>query len=1198
MKNRLLVSLLLGSASMGMFAQYTVLQDLTSSIQNADFTADAPVTETIRTYDYDMADDGAGNGGVALFGLQPVTGWTANTPSDNIKMEKDTRTDGANARAAGIFAYDDESQESYPGLGGDYFAPYLEEGLTRQALGIVAVWGAEPKYTQSISLPAGAYMLIAKVYNAAGGGTVASNFFGFTAADGTAYMSAKETYAVQQWENDTVVFQLEEATEGEISLGFSFGSGSGSAPHLFIDNVKLYSIDVQALIQEQIALQKAELLKLIEIGQDYGVDTSEAQAVYDNPNATLEDVAAAIVAQEAINAAGVTDLSPAFMTNSHFSLDDPLEGGICTYDYDCEKNNIPLTNFSMLPVTGWERTKTDNGCASGVYAIGSGAFLGGVDYIVPTVMSDGSTEGKVLGFVTCWTMAVQYKQNVTLPPGKYTLKMSYYNTGGTQAIDKNLIGFVADDGTEYLATTKIFPIGKWTTEEVSFELAEQTAGYFSLGYKSVNTGSGNMPHFFTDGIAIYYVGTDIDPTFLALQAAVSQGEAALENEFNADLYTQLEQAVATGRDLVDNSSDDEEANKAATAAINSLMEQVTPNIAAYTKLQTFREVDLEEALAKYQETIPDLFAELEKLADDVDAALDEKTWTTDKINEVTSSLAAIEKAGVQKAFDAVVAAGERLDTDLDITAIFDQMAYTYSTSAQSGASVPDKEWQYGDASNFKTQYGTAEVWNQSPFQVSRTLKDLPAGKYTVTTKAYYRSTNNNDNYNEYVAGGTEPLAFVFAGNVKAPITNVAAIAAETPDAFVASTQIEGVEAYVPNNQEAAHGVFNDPNYAEQLTTSVSTVLTDKGDITFGVTADQLQADSWVVWYSFNITYNAADDDALSAELAGALEVLREYVEANTENMNALGANSANSAIETAEAAIDGTTEDMAAAIKTVNEALSAAKANVKVYTEYLAIMDKFDAAINDYAETASDKALEAYNEVSERMDGIDDLTTDEITDLTASMIRVIGLIKLPAGYEAATAEAPVDFTQVIENNSFETGDLTGWTYNTKATGDTGAKESGAEGTTYYISNVDGIYVFNTWHGSALDDGYYVSQTIGYLPAGTYELSALLASDLANKISLAAGSTSVEFEMPNDKTSALDTTITFKVMTEGEAVDIKAFSSTWFKADNFRLTYLGASTKVTVTDITTLIDAYLQPETTVTVTDITALIDLYLNQTEE
>jgi len=271
---------------------------------------------------------------------------------------------------------------------------------------------------------------------------------------------------------------------------------------------------------------------------------------------------------------------------------------------------------------------------------------------------------------------------------------------------------------------------------------------------------------------------------------------------------------------------------------------------------------------------------------------------------------------------------------------------------------------------------------------------------------------------------------------------------------------------------------------------------------------------------------------------------------------------------------------------------------VKVYTEYLAIMDKFDAAINDYAETASDKALEAYNEVSERMDGIDDLTTDEITDLTASMIRVIGLIKLPAGYEAATAEAPVDFTQVIENNSFETGDLTGWTYNTKATGDTGAKESGAEGTTYYISNVDGIYVFNTWHGSALDDGYYVSQTIGYLPAGTYELSALLASDLANKISLAAGSTSVEFEMPNDKTTALDTTITFKVMTEGEAVDIKAFSSTWFKADNFRLTYLGASTKVTVADITALIDAYLQPETTVTVTDITALIDLYLNQTEE
>ena len=145
-----------------------------------------------------------------------------------------------------------------------------------------------------------------------------------------------------------------------------------------------------------------------------------------------------------------TDLSEFFITNPHFTMDEPVEGGICTYDYDCEENGIATTNYSLLPVQGWTRSKTDNGAAGGVYEIGSGAWLGGAAYIVPDVMSDGSTEGKVLGIVTCWGMSAQYTQNVTLPAGTYTLSVSYYNTGGETDIVKNLIGFICDDGTDSL----------------------------------------------------------------------------------------------------------------------------------------------------------------------------------------------------------------------------------------------------------------------------------------------------------------------------------------------------------------------------------------------------------------------------------------------------------------------------------------------------------------------------------------------------------------------------------------------------------------------------------------------------------------------------------------------------------------------------------------------------------------------------
>ena len=123
MKQRYFCSLLLGLMTLGAFAQteYTVLEDLTSKIQNANFSEGTPVDATIRTYDYDIQDQkGAGNGGVEYYGQQQVPGWIAATPSDNTYMPKPGHTDGTNARAAGLFAYNEGDTEI--GLGGNYFA--------------------------------------------------------------------------------------------------------------------------------------------------------------------------------------------------------------------------------------------------------------------------------------------------------------------------------------------------------------------------------------------------------------------------------------------------------------------------------------------------------------------------------------------------------------------------------------------------------------------------------------------------------------------------------------------------------------------------------------------------------------------------------------------------------------------------------------------------------------------------------------------------------------------------------------------------------------------------------------------------------------------------------------------------------------------------------------------------------------------
>lgn len=1158
--------------------QYTILEDLTSKkLTNADFKADAPLSgiEKLCTYDYDMPDNGAGSDGTGKFGLQPITGWTANLPSDNIKVMATSgdpaREDGANAKAGGIFAYDDDTNEGLAkvGLGGTYYAPYTSAERPGPGLGIVAVWGAEATYSQDVTLPAGAYMIIATLQNTAGTGGI-TNKFGFYVSDSEYYKSKNASYAVSEgWVNDTILFLLDKETSGKLSIGYSIGGlGSDSAPHLFYDEVKIYSIDKTPLIQDQINALKAELMTLIEEAEFNKVDTKEAYSVYNDANASLEAVQAAYDKLKAAIAAAQTDLSAFFITNPHFTLDTPLpeDNGICTYDYDMAKNNVDY--YSMQPVEGWTATsEKENARASGVFKVGSNSFLGGKGYYAPKSLSDGSTEGNVLGFVDVWSAQSQYTQAVTIPAGTYTLEISYYNAGGTGTIEKNLMGFVAQDGTEYFGKNMSFETGKWIKEKITFTLDEETAGEFSMGYKAVNEGSGSMPHLFIEGIALYYAGDlNIDPSLFALQAAATTGRKTLnDNDFFTELEEKLEAAVSAGEELVSNQSADAEANTAAANAINALMPSVKENIAAYEKLDVFYNETLAAALEKYK-AIEQVSGPLNDLNDELMDVTIEYSWSTEQINGAIASLDTIIKDGVKAAWDAAVESGESLDEPLDITVLFEQMAYTYSTSAVKGSDVPDKEWVFGDASNFKTQYGTAEVWNQSPFEVSRTLKDMPAGTYTITTKAFYRTADNATNIANYDQSAPAS-AFVFAGYATTGITNVAELV--STEAIEGGENVDGV--YVPNNQKAGYNIFNDEAYTEKLEKSVSTVLGETGDLKFGVKASQLEDNSWVLWYSFSIKYNAPDASILSSELNSCIAEATALKEEG--GMNDWGTIQAEQAIEAAKGAVGKDIPTVTAAISALNAAMEAMKANAEALIAVENASNKMNEAAEN-VESMTDEAAAAHEAASAKYEAASELSTEELLALAEELNYVADLIKVPAS-AGASDTTPVNMTAAITNPSFEDGTLDGWTWNTKATGDTKAAGN-SDG--YAVSNADGSYVFNTWNGSAPEGGFYVSQVINALPAGTYKLTALVASDAGNSISVGAiGSKAGIFydnvaAMANDKGTGEDVSCIFK-LEEGESLTIKVSSQAWFKADNFRLEYYGAEstqkpTIVGVSDIET------------------------------
>ena len=318
------------------------------------------------------------------------------------------------------------------------------------------------------------------------------------------------------------------------------------------------SIGIYAATKATLDEYTEKAAQLDEEGQDafeeYVADIRKAY----NDRTMVDDQTSAIENAYIVAVKVHPDMASLFIRNPHFMEDEPLlnDNGITTFDYDMANpgniNGRVVDYYGMQPVTEWEASNLhENSYASGVFSVGSNSFLGGAAYLPPTTMSDGSTEGNLLGLVTCWGETAQYRQSVTLPKGKYVMAMSYYNSGGASVVAKNLIGFVADSGAEHLGTTTAFPVGKWTADMVMFELDERTSGYFTLGYTATNSGSSNMPHFFIDGISIFYIGDALDSAKKELQEMYAEA-VALRDTTEYFSYEPFDLLVDSVKALCDN----------------------------------------------------------------------------------------------------------------------------------------------------------------------------------------------------------------------------------------------------------------------------------------------------------------------------------------------------------------------------------------------------------------------------------------------------------------------------------------------------------------------------------------------------------------------------------------------------------------------------------------------------------------------
>ncbi|MBR0200870.1 MAG: hypothetical protein IJQ44_00165 [Bacteroidaceae bacterium] len=582
MKLKQLFAAALLVCSTGAWAQ----TDVTSTyLTNANFEADEALT---ATYLYGYGKDGS------PYGLQPITGWTSVvTAGDNSNNSYPN-----SGMAGGVFSYGSSTQLK----GNSKAAPATNPDgeASGKCFGFFGVWSCGGYYYQNVTLAAGKYTITVPMYNQSG--TQANTTYtGFFPTSGTNKTVAVNP-TVGQWVDQTVTFTLTAETAGQIRVGYqSTGNGSGANPHLFIDGVK---IEFTAIVVKDVletALAAATKANATLSNSDLTSAITTAQSVYDDVDATQEEVnnaAATLNTATELAMSAVGDVTSVFLSNPGFDSCAP------------EGSDVAVKTIIDYSSNGWTNTATGGFTTIAVTAYGGGKNVGGST--TPSTKKDGTTvSGNTLGIIAGWGDDVTIQSNdVTLPAGVYTLTVDHYLTSSTSNYGNNSskFGFVTSDGS-YLVSNTTFSASTWTTETVTFTLTESTTGKIQIGLTGLNKSGSGSPAVFYDDITITY------QSFLAgAKDAWDEAKAAAEAARDNAAYDNVTGAekVALLAEIAKAEPNTADGYDAAAAALTSATSTFTAAKANYDALVA--EIAYAKTIGIASETADDYAATSESTA--------------------------------------------------------------------------------------------------------------------------------------------------------------------------------------------------------------------------------------------------------------------------------------------------------------------------------------------------------------------------------------------------------------------------------------------------------------------------------------------------------------------------------------------------------------------------------------------------------
>lgn len=535
-------------------------------------------------------------------------------------------------------------------------------------------------------------------------------------------------------------------------------------------------------------------------------------------------------------------------------------------------------------------------------------------------------------------------QTVQLPKGKYILGVDVIATNQAASGEETkttvsglqlyALGGGIDNGEEVSSQNEI-------PEHFEFEFIT-AGGETEIGLRMVNT---TANWFGADNFTLKYKGNDFDPYLIALPAFVNSlantYDALPSTAANQDVISAFETAYENAQAAVNSGEGDFEALYTALFDAN---EALKTSIADYVYFQEVLDLWMAkaekavEADAKWEV----VSAALSDMIYEYQNAHDQGTFTREQIDAAAIALSELYANEIGKH----VSKGDDLSFLLENPGFdgntngwnIDKDAYTNNSSSQmiqlGGYPVTFTNEEGEDVT---LNSAVCEVWRNS-FSISQTIKNMPAGLYTLSAQAFVRDEDAQDSKNI----GGEFFAIMGEDVQTAPLKSIHDEATSTPQDFTPGEGAVGTEAdrsasygYIPNGRCGANVRFALGQYKNFFDIE----LKENSDIVVGVRNQD--AHFWTLFDDFKIVYKGNDAEAYKETIQRKLAELQNMLDNETN----IWTNEAYEKVDLAQA--EG------------NEFLAAL--NTKTSEEALAMRDKLDQVIAEVkaslAKTAELKAM-------------------------------------------------------------------------------------------------------------------------------------------------------------------------------------------------------------------------------------------------